>query len=164
MAHTVLTLIRDHPRSDRIPAAYTLLADDYFERGRYDHAERIYDKVLSFDGAMQVAYAHYKIAWCRLSPKPDRPADPTGALHHFVRALDRAESGPTGDALRTLARRDLVIAYAEVGKPRLARAFFERVVRGRQARHHVHAMLESLASRYQALGRPSDAAVVVREH
>lgn len=130
MRKTWLELVREHPTSAYVPLAYATFGDHYFAQGDFETASRFYEKTLQFPDAPIRAWATYKLAWCKL-----RAGDGVGALERFVqtlRAVDDGHAGSTADAevLAAATRRDLVLAYAEVGKPARAAAFFQRLAGG----------------------------------
>ena len=130
MGEAYLQLLRESPMSPLVPDVYAGLGDYYFGHGKYAEAGKIFDKAMSFPDAPAAVWAHYMLAWCQL-----QSGDATNALDQFVRAQKAIEAGGygTGDAAVELAiaiRRDMVRAYAEVGKPSRARAFFERLEGG----------------------------------
>jgi len=144
-------LIRNHPQSRYIPDAYLSFAEHYFNAGKVEQALRLYEQVGRFRGSPLRVYALYKQGWCWLNLK-----DPRRALELFVQVIrdaDQRRGGRLG--LLREAKKDAVQAYAEVGTPARAWAFF-RKIGGAEAR----GMLERLARLYHDQGK-FDAAVLL---
>mgnify|MGYP001445940016 CR=1 FL=1 len=130
MKQAYLQLIREFPMSPLVPDVYAALGEHYFDRGQFEQAGRLFEKVTTFPSTPATVWGHYMLAWCDM-----RSSDPAGALDHFVRAQKGVEAGDygSGDPARELAiaiRGDIVLPYAEAGKPARARAFFERLEGG----------------------------------
>ncbi|MEZ4382347.1 MAG: tetratricopeptide repeat protein [Nannocystaceae bacterium] len=153
MRALLLRLVRDFPRSPRIPGAYLVFGDHYFSAGDMAVAERFYAKVASFPQASERPYALFKLAWVRRNG-----GDAAGALEHLVRVL----GDPATEAnLRRVARRDVIGVYVEVGKPGRAAAFFRRISADPATGQHYEAeMLGGLRQAYLDAGRDADAAAI----
>ena len=95
-------------------------------------ALQLYEKVITFKDSPVYAYALYKMAWCHLNPVGS--ADPRYdlSLDFFVKTISatlEGRAGSEGNAkqLRRDARRDLVQAFAQAGKPTKAWDFFQKI-------------------------------------
>jgi tetratricopeptide (TPR) repeat protein len=161
MRATWLRLLRDHPKSPYVPLAYVAFGDHYFAEGKPEEASNLYDKALLYPGAPVRAWALYKLAWCNL-----QRGDGAGALDRFVQTLAAIEAGHAGNSsdaetLAAATRRDLVIAYALVGKPDKAAVFFQRLAKGKAADEVPPAkMLDLLGRRLTKDGKPAEASVI----
>lgn len=156
-----LRLVRDHPTSPYVPLAYAAFGDHYFTAGDFEAAAKLYDKVLQFPDTAVRGWALYKLAWSNL-----QRGDGAGALDRFVQTLRAIEAGHAGNAaeaetLAAATRRDLVIAYAMVGKPDKAAPFFQRLGTGAAADEVPPAkMLDLLGRRLTKDGKAAEASVV----
>ncbi|MCB9706031.1 MAG: hypothetical protein H6711_29500 [Myxococcales bacterium] len=154
MKDAYVKLIQDYPNSQYIPNAYLSFADYYFGKNQIGDALRLYEKVITFKDSPVYAYALYKMAWCHLNPVGT--ADPRYdlSLQYFVntvKATLEGRAGSEGNAkqLRRDARRDLVQAYAQVGKPSKAWEFFQQIGDGPKKDEDMsRKMMELLAVRY----------------
>lgn len=170
MKKALVLLIRDQPTSPAVPLAYLLLGDA-MAADNPDAAARIYEKAAQFPEV--TAYASYRRAWAALAGEDDGRS----ALDHFVRAIKAAQSSPAakGDPpvgvlrmppahlLVSAARRELVVAYAKVGNPRKAWAFFDRIGRDPDHGDLRTEMMLGLAAAYRTNGQTDEAAVVCAE-
>ncbi len=144
-----MELIRSHPASEWVPETYLLFADFYFDAAQPDHAHRFYQKVADgYPNTDAAVYATYRSGWCTID------ADPQQSLMHFVRAVERGAGRTSQDASLVLeaARRDIPWAYARVGKPGKALAFFRRVGRSAGSVDHSGEMMQGLVLAYRDLG------------
>lgn len=143
-------LLREHPQSRYVPHAYLAFAEHSFGEGDLTAAAQLYERVLQVPAERNelYGYALYKLAWVRHNQEDFR-----GALDAFVRLLehtrqfaDRSDSA----ALARQTRRELVLPYAQTGRPDRALALFRRV-----AEHddEAYAMLESLGQLYFDTGQ-----------
>lgn len=177
MKTATLRLIREQPQSPVVPMAFVVFGDVMFEQGDREAAAKVYEKAAAFQDSAVEAYARYRQAWSLL-PHGDSPGDSTKSLELFVQAIERAEhalaeqreSKPQlapGQArvaapheVAAAARRELVIAYADVGQPHKAWPFFARIGRGREG-HDMHVeMMVRLARVYRERSRFDEAAQV----
>jgi tetratricopeptide (TPR) repeat protein len=160
MREPLFRLIREFPLSPRVPGAYLLFADDYFNAGEMAHAERLYEKVADFAQARERPYALYKLAWVRLDGSAERPRDPAQALEYLVRVL---RDTATDADLRRAARRDVIPVYVEIGRSTKAAAFFRRIAEDPTTKRVEDVeMLRGLRQAYLDAGRDADAAVISR--
>jgi len=143
-------LLREHPQSRYVPHAYLAFAEHYFGEGDLPAAAQFYERVLQIPAERNALYgfALYKLAWVRHNQEDFR-----GALDAFVRVLEYTRQYPDRSDTAALARqtrRELVLPYAQTGRPDRALAFFRRV-----AAHddEAYAMLESLGQLYFDTGQ-----------
>ncbi len=144
-------LIKNHPICPQVPYVYLAFGDFYFVEGRIPEAKQFYQKVAQFAEPAVVAFATYKMAWCALNE-----TDARAALEHFVKVVSLAERNPQiQPALRDAAIRDSLFAYADVGEPRKAAAFYRRI-----AGDAAQATLTKLAAIYTERGQRDRATIV----
>lgn len=146
-------LIKDYPDSKYIPEAYLVFADYYFEQNSLANAERFYDKVLQFPKSGVYNFAMYKKGWVYLNL--DRAQD---ALETFNEVAKRTRGNKKEENLNKAAKKDLVRAYADIGKPQTAYTFFQRVDRG-----YAFEMLQILGDIYMEKGMAPKAIYTFRE-
>jgi tetratricopeptide (TPR) repeat protein len=126
---TFFDLIKNFPNSTLVPYAYLAFADLFFDEAEKDVskwplASQAYDKVITYPPPKNLAYAY---ALHRRGLVAAHTGDGASALSNQKNALAAAVRYPelplateTADA----ARKALVVAYAEVGEPGKAFAFF----------------------------------------
>jgi tetratricopeptide (TPR) repeat protein len=146
-------LVKEHPASKHVPDALLAFAEHWFDEGRIDEALRGYAAVTGWGESRVYGYALYKEGWCWLNE-----ADYEAALRAFaaVIAHDAAGAGKgeaSKIALAREAKKDLVRAFAHVGTPGKALAFFRKVAGEGDAVW----MLERLAETWFDDGRWKDA-------
>ena len=154
MKDAYVKLIQDYPNSQYIPNAYLSFADYYFGKQQIGDALRLYEKVITFKDSPVYAYALYKMGWCHLNPVGTAEPRYDLSLQYFVntvKATIEGRAGSEGNAkqLRRDARRDLVQAYAQVGKVSAAYSFFKKIGDGPKKDEDMsRKMMELLAVRY----------------
>ncbi len=105
------------------------------------------------------AYGAYRLAWCHLRMDP---SESTRALQLFVRSVDAlTDTDGWGGELQEAAIDGAVVAYADVGRPARAKAFFTRLTR--QTEVSVDAPLRLLALAYAESGDVDAERVVCAE-
>jgi tetratricopeptide (TPR) repeat protein len=158
----LLRLIREYPMSRFIPHSYAIFADFKFDQGQFRDARRLYDKLGQFDEPSVRAYASYRAAWCHLRDESDQ-GEPERALQLLVDARRTAAriEGSWGRRLADASLRDAAVAYARVGQPAKARAFFTRLARDTDA--PVDEPLRVLVEAYEEQGDEAAAAEVCRD-
>ncbi|MBK9035259.1 MAG: hypothetical protein IPL61_29060 [Myxococcales bacterium] len=134
-------LIRDYPRSRWAGTASVALGDDAFAANDLTTAGAMYERALG--DPLVGAYARYKRAWVAWNR-----GDLEAALADFVEVA-RVGREP----LRREALKDVVRAFAEVGSPAQAEAFFRALDRA-----GTPTMLLRLAAHYADVGKDRDAA------
>ncbi|MBA3548319.1 MAG: hypothetical protein H0T76_17700 [Nannocystis sp.] len=166
MKEAYIRLIQDFPNSQYIPNAYLSFADYYFGQSKIGDALQLYEKVITFKDSPVYAYALYKMAWCHLNPVGS--ADPRYdlSLDFFVKTISatlEGRAGSEGNAkqLRRDARRDLVQAFAQAGKPTKAWEFFQKIGDGpKEDENMSRKMMELLAVRYFGQGMYTESTFV----
>ena len=154
MKDAYVKLIQDFPNSQYIPNAYLSFADYYFNKNQIGDALRLYEKVITFKDSPVYAYALYKMGWCHLNPVGTAEPRYDLSLQYFVNTVKATLEGRAGSEanarqLRRDARRDLVQAYAQVGKPSKAYDFFKQIGDGPKKDENMsRKMMELLAVRY----------------
>ena len=108
-------LITDHPTSRWIATGYVALGDAAFDDRDLVAARTYYERALP--DPLVGAYARYKRGWTSFNL-----GDMTDALSDFLIVVRTAR-----EPLRRTARADVVRAYAEVGAPEKAVAFFRSI-------------------------------------
>lgn len=143
-----MELIRQHPTSPLVVHVFAAFGDLMDARGDFDDAARLYEKVMMFNESDAPAYGAYRLAWCHLRMDP---SESVRALQLFVRSADAvADADGWGAELREAAIEGAVIAYADVGRPARAKAFFTRLTR--ESELSVDAPLRLLALGYAESG------------
>ena len=166
MKEAYIRLIQDFPNSQYIPNAYLSFADYYFGQSKIGDALQLYEKVITFKDSPVYAYALYKLAWCHLNPVGT--ADPRYdlSLDFFVKTIaatleGRAGSEANAKQLRRDARRDLVQAFAQAGKPTKAWEFFQKIGDGpKEDENMSRKMMELLSVRYFGQGMYTESTFV----
>ncbi len=143
-----LTLVRDAPTSRFVPYVYLALTEHSLRTGHPSDAVELAAKVLTFDNAHARAFAFHALAWGHEQSSPPNHEE---ALHAFARCIAETKRPEhafpaSARALRTAARRDLVVPFAAVGDPNKARDFFEHIGRGPGDEDLVEEMLSRLAA------------------
>lgn len=140
-------LVKDFPSSKLVPEVYVALGDAAFEASDLSTASAFYQQALRFPGAASAAYARYKQAWVDFN------------LARFDEALAgfAAVVRDGKDPLRRAALKDAVRAYAEVGRPERALAFFQRL----DPAHAAEQVLR-LAEHYDDVGKGAEAIATYR--
>jgi len=146
-------LLKNYPQSKYVPAAHLAFADYYFEAGQLADAEARYKQVLKFPRSPSYWYAMYKLGWIHLNQ-----ARFLDALDTFSQVATATRSDKQHAVLHRAAKKDVVRAYAETGKPDKALAFFQRIDKAR-----AFDMLETLADHYLAQGKSDRAIYTLRE-
>jgi len=150
MHDLLVALLHDDPTHPLASSARMTLADEAFQAQRFAEAQSLYEQVIALHGDEQ-HYAHYKLGWIALNVD-----DGQAALGHFTAVVREAGADPRQHALVEAATKDCVLAYARVGRPERARAFFMHLDPGR-----TDALLQRLAEIYRQEGRLDDAARAV---
>ncbi len=151
----IRALLAEHPASPYVPHGYLAFADHFFNQEKIDQAIKLYEKVLAFENPDATPLAHFKLGWCWLNKGEHQKS-----LESFVNAASAAQrlGGQAGATLREEALKDLVRAYAQVGVPEKALAFFGRIDEGR-----INDMLERLGAAYFDDGRYPESIVINRQ-
>jgi len=166
MKDAYIRLIQDHPNSQYIPNAYLSFADYYFGQNKIGDALQLYEKVITFKDSPVYAYALYKMAWCHLNPVGTAEPRYDLSLDFYVKTIQatlegRAGSEANAKQLRRDARRDLVQAFAQAGKPTKAWEFFQKIGDGpKEDENMSRKMMELLAVRYFGQGMYTESTFV----
>lgn len=166
MKDAYIRLIQDYPNSQYIPNAYLSFADYYFGQNKIGDALQLYEKVITFKDSPVYAYALYKMAWCHLNPVGTAEPRYDLSLNFFVKTIEatlegRAGSEANAKQLRRDARRDLVRAYVQSGKPSMAWGFFQKVGDGPKSDEDMsRKMMELLAVQYFGQGMYTESTYV----
>jgi len=169
MKDAYVQLIQSYPNSQYIPNAYLSFADYYFGKGQIGDALRLYEKVITFKDSPVYAYALYKMAWCHLNPIGTAEPRYDLSLQYFVNTITatlEGRAGSEGNAkqLRRDARRDLVQAYSQVGKPSKAWEFFQKHGDGpKEDENMSRKMMELLAVRYFGQGFYTESTFIYKQ-
>ncbi len=147
---TRVALIRDAPEDPLTGSTLLLLADQAFGDMQLEQADALYERAALFDDPGVRYYSIYKRGWVAFNL--DRGED---ALAHWYRVAREARREPSLKSLAEAAAKDCVLAYAQVGRPERAKAFFERL-----DAEHAPTLLRRLAQMYRDAGRNEDAAMV----
>lgn len=147
MHDALVALVHDAPTHPLASTALLALADEAFAANRLEQARSLYEQVLVLGGDEQ-HYARYKLGWVAFGLD-----DAAAALAHWTAVATVARSVPQLHALAENAAKDCVSAYARVGRPEKARAFFNRIDPKQADR-----LVRRLAETYEQEGRSEDAA------
>ncbi len=146
-------LVRMHPESEHVAAAYVLIGDHWFERDRALPALSAYRRSAAHIDANIRPYALYKLAWCQYN------------LGEYGQAIDvmrlvavEGDEDPGSVSLREEARRDLARFYVDKGDLDGAIRFYESLGRPDLLRQ----ALARVAAHSQEQGKPDLAVKVLR--
>ncbi len=158
--HVYHRLIKEHPASAYIPHAYLSFAEYYFQQGDMRAAGLFYEKIVQIppDANRVYGYALYKQAWCRYNLEEYQEA-----LESFVRVIEFGAAHPDAFNVSNLvgqARKEMVLAYAQVGIPARAFRFFSRYASDNK---QALGMLENLGRLYEGTGRWPQAVAVYHD-
>jgi outer membrane protein assembly factor BamD (BamD/ComL family) len=155
-------LIKEYPASPYVASAHFAFGDRDFEladRDRDDAQEHLldalveYKAVLALPASSVTPYARYKVGWVALAL-----ARPEDALAAFYQVVDDSRGVAELAPLHRAAAKDLVRAYAEVGKADKAHKYFQKV-----DKQLAFEMLERLADLWAEQGKSAKAIDVYRE-
>ncbi len=157
-------LTKEFPKSPFIDESNFALGEFYFEKEEWKTALGNYGKVARNRRARLFSFALYKAAWCQY--KLGQVKSALTSMETVIRA-GRVAKGQSDDStggvsrirLASEASKDLVIFYAEVGEPKAARAYFEKVVGGRNA----ISLLDKLAYYYADTGNREGARLIFKD-
>jgi TolA-binding protein len=147
-------LIQSFPQSPWIPHAYLGFGEMFLSEGaadpsKLDFARQSYEQVLKYPPPQNEVYgfAHY-----RLGQVFHQKNDDQAALKHFVKAIETTTdfaSLPSSVTLGDKAREEVVVIYANVGTPRKAESFFQRLAKDPPgSNERVAQMVDALVARY----------------
>ena len=120
-------LVLQRPNSDRIPDAYLNIGDYFFDtKNDFQQALLFFEKVKQFGDTSALGYAIYKSGWCWYNLD-----DKAKALNLFYETVQwtkaqEAKGVRVSLDLRKDALTDMVRAYADIGTPGKAVAFFKK--------------------------------------
>ena len=146
-------LVREHPDSRFVADGYLALADGFFEADDLENADLFYKKVLKFPKSRSYAYALYKTGWIQLNRQNFKKA-----LGTFSKVAELTKRDEKQKVLNKAAKKDVVRAYAEIGKAQQAYKLFRRVDES-----YAFTMLKQLGSIYLTKGEAAKTIYVHRE-
>jgi tetratricopeptide (TPR) repeat protein len=155
-------LIKEYPDSPHIPSAKIAFGDYFFEmaanepdnfRAHLENAAAEYKAVLKFPESPVYNYALYKMGWVYLNL-----GEHSDAFDVFFKVADLTKNDKKAEALNRAAKKDLVRAYAEMGKVDLAYKTFQKV-----DKKYAFDMMQMLGDRYQEQGKAEKAIFTFRE-
>ncbi len=146
----LLSLVHEDPEHALVSPALLMLGDEAFAEQRLQEAQALYERVVQSGASRHQAYARYKLGWIAINLDHAQVA-----LEHWTWVVTESRSHPDRAELGKAAAKDCVLAYARVGRPEVAAAFFSRLYPERS-----HDLLQRLAQRYLDDGRPDAAAIV----
>lgn len=154
-ARGVYARIGSHwPRQPAAARARLSLGELAFEEADLVSARAHYEAAVRDDPGLEIElYAQYKLGWIDLNED-----DGVSALERFTDVTTRAREDRRHEAIGLEASKDMVRAYARVGLPENAPAFF-----GRVCPEHARARLASLARAYRDDGKSDEARAIYRE-
>ena len=157
-------LTREFPKSVYIEESNFALGEYYFEREDWKEALKRYEAVAKNKRARLFSFAQYKMAWCQYKTGAVKVA--LASLEKVIKtgrvakgSQDQSAGGVSRIRLATEATKDLVVFYAEAGKPEDARAYFE----DRVGRKQTFGLLEKLAYYYSDTGNRDGARYIFRD-
>ena len=115
-------LLKNHPSSPYVPLAHLAFADYFYESQQVADAEARYTMVLKLDKSVVAAYAMYKLGWVHLQLQRFQQA-----LEVMSRVVMLTRGNRAQAALGRAARRDFVVAYAQIGSADKALSAFKRL-------------------------------------
>jgi TolA-binding protein len=155
-------LIKEYPDSPYIPDAKVAFGDYYFEmaglepekfKAHLENAAEEYKAVLQFPKSNVYTYAMYKMGWVYLNLSKH-----TDAYEVFFKVADLTKNDKKKEPLNRAAKKDLVRAYAEMGKADKAYVTFQRV-----DKKYAFDMLQILGDLYLEQGKAEKAIYTFRE-
>lgn len=155
-------LIKEYPDSPYIPDAKVAFGDYYFEMAGQepekfkDHLENAaaeYKAVLQFPKSNVYTYAMYKMGWVYLNLGKH-----TEAFEVFFKVAELTKGDKKKAPLNRAAKKDLVRAYAEMGKAEMAYKTFQRVDKS-----YAFDMLQILGDIYLEQGKAEKAIYTFRD-
>lgn len=157
-------LTNEFPKSAYIEESNFALGEYHFEREEWKEALKRYEFVAKNKRARLYSFAQYKTAWCQY--KTGQVKQALDSLERVIKAGKVAKGSQDGSAggvsrirLASEATKDLVVFYAEVGKPQDARSYFEDQVGSKAA----FGLMEKLAYYYADTGNRDGARFIFRE-
>ena len=155
-------LIKEYPDSPYIPDAKVAFGDYYFEmagsepekfRDHLENAAAEYKAVLQFPKSNVYTYALYKMGWVYYNLGKH-----TEAFEVFFKVAELTKNDKKKEALNRASKKDLVRAYAEMGKAEMAFKTFQRV-----DKKYAFDMLQILGDIYLEQGKAEKSVYTFRE-
>lgn len=155
-------LIKEYPDSPYIPDAKVAFGDYYFEmagtepenfKDHLENAAAEYKAVLQFPKSNVYTYALYKMGWVYLNLGKH-----TEAFEVFFKVAELTKGDKKKEPLNRAAKKDLVRAYAEMGKADMAYKTFQRV-----DKKYAFDMLQILGDIYLEQGKAEKSIYTFRE-
>lgn len=140
-------LLRNHPHHALVGPSALVLADAAFADNEVRNAEPLYLLASGRGELGSQLYARYRLGWIAFNRH-----DNQAALDRWVDVVIHARTLEHSAGLADSAAKDCVRAYAEIGRPEAASAFFQRLHPARSLE-----LLQILAEHYRAEGRFADA-------
>ncbi len=149
-------LVQRFPQSPYIPDAYLALGEFFFENKMLPQAIENYQKAARYPNAQNYGYAMYKLAWCYLNTVEYEKA--VAAFKDVITFSIKAEK--TGQKLeyKDQALKDLVLAYAHIGRVDEAEKYFKDV----GGPEYFRKMLQFLGGTYFQQGRDDDSIAIYK--
>ncbi len=104
-------LLKSYPNSKYVPNAHLGFAEYYYDAGQFTDAEARYKEVMKFPRSNVYWYAFYKTAWIHLQLQRHQDA-----IDAFARVVFATRTDFKQNFLYEAAKRELVHAYAAIGK------------------------------------------------
>lgn len=154
---TLQKLVQRYPQSEFIPDAYLGLGEFFFENKKLPEAIENYTKAASYTKSKNYGYARYKLAWCYLNT--GEPEKAVKLLKEVVAySINTEAAGGPKLEYKEQALKDLVVAYADVGRVDEAEQYFQSV----GGKEYFRKMLEYLGATYFAQGRDDESITIYR--
>ncbi len=150
-------LVKTYPESAKIPDAYVLIGEYWFEENQAYKALTAYQKAAAFKNHDKYAFANYKLAWCYFNV-----GDPEKAIVTMKSVVAFSMADTTGNKsnlqLQDEALKDLVRFFADAGAMDEAYKYFN----GLGKKDLIRDMLKRLAGMYVEQGKLEDAILTYR--
>ncbi len=119
-------LVRQYPRSSFVTESHFALAEFYFENEKWTLAHDNYQKVVASRGHRLALFSLYKMGWSSY-----RAGQNQRALKELEQVILQARGGGDKTKVENEAARDLILVYAEVGRPSQAISYLREWTRDR---------------------------------
>ena len=163
-----LEIIQKFPQSRLVPLVYLAFGELFLKTSTGDPtqlplAEQSYREVLKYPPPDNAAYGFASMRLGQIFRAGHRPDQ---ALSSSMKAVDvaRTSAEPCEQAFADVARSDLVDAYAEMGKPEAAFAFFQRVGDPNRKGSSSADLVERLLVRYVATDQAAEALALIEDN
>lgn len=120
-------VISRFPKSSVVADSLLSLGNLYFERQLFQTARGFYGRILDTEEATLYPYGHYKMAWCYFNEN-DFPSAVSRLEQSIYESRKLSQGGSKRLGVEDEALSDLVLFFAEYGRPGEAKEYFEKLV------------------------------------